>query len=300
MTQKTKPDVVLFCENNHYDPLVLLAEQNAYKSLNPNIWKHSLIEGTEPLQLEPGWTTLNLDVSGINPLKTSSFFSMSHTGNVLQNLNFYYLFSNIHMFLENKFHPHYFDSEEREALLDSINLCTKLKELSKEEDTSILYRKMKSISEVENPVNLARDKQIVTNLKDVIESINTGKTIAKIGRAHCVDLYHDLKNANSSMLDRITFLNMNSNYMDSMYMFKMVLEIYFFADCLEEYKASTISTRLKELGQLAEEMDEDEVEEARLEEEFINAPNTIDVNITISGEEGTIKPWNVAHLEVFS
>jgi hypothetical protein len=292
--------VILLCENHHFDPLMLLAQQKIYHSLNKNIYKHALIERDGPVYTEIDDDCS--DIGSIDHYMHSPFFSSCFSD---ETEDLYCLDYNLKREIQSQYTPHYIDYNQRTDFLFSLNLCPQLEMLENIRIESVfagtLYTMIKSLHETD--VNKERDEAIVNTIKNTIEDIENEKAIGSIGQAHCVDLYYNLKSTDSSLLNKIIFLNLHSDYFFDDNNTKIALDalrIYHFKKCLEKFDASNLFNRISRVGPYLEGIDQEEDDQEKLRDaEFLSPPNVIDINISMSGEDGTMKPWDVAGLDVF-
>ena len=296
-----KKKLVLLCENHHRDPLILLAEQKIYHSINKNIYKHALIESDAP-----SYTEIDDDCSDIGSIDhymQSPFFSSCFSE---ETEDLYCLDYNLKREIQSQYNPYYIDYNQKTDFLSSLNLCPQLEMLENIRIESVLagtlYTMIKGLHKTD--VDKARDEAIVNTIKNTIEAIENKKAIGSIGQAHCVDLYYNLKSTDSSLLNKIIFLDLHSDYFfDDDNNNKIALDAlraYHFDKCLEKLDASNLFNRTLTVAPYLEKIDKEEDDQEKLRDaEFLSSPNVIDINISMSGEDGTIKPWNVADIDIF-
>ncbi len=187
----TKPNIVLFCKNNHYDALTHAAEEAVLDRLDKNKWTHSLFEANL------GSKKTKTELSDID-LKTSHFLQISPENLCLRN-SFLLKEKFINSFISYDFDV---GDANRNELRNEMSLCSKLDALHSSLTDSEFVGILTEDQYVDLPVDMQRDKDVVTNLENLSTQLGNNYTIGWAGQAHCVDFHHHLTEYHSPLLER--------------------------------------------------------------------------------------------------
>ena len=288
----SKPNIVLMCENNHYDALTHVAEYAVLQRLDKHKWTHSLVECAKIV-----------DIAGCNVEAPSNVTSFSLGRQSQADLCFRSFGNEKHMF-HYSFKSFDFDppNDNRNQFFQDMNLCPQLDTLFQD---PLIYSKLLGqfleLINRESTAETAREKQIVENLKTSIYLIGENYAIGFAGKVHCVDLHHHLKENNSTeILQKIRFINLKSGCSDtkSPDILESTLYTYYFSDCKDDTRVGNIIKNLKALNYSDDSDDNDK--DARREADFENSEHVTTVNLSIAGEPASILPWQLADMGIFN
>lgn len=293
----TKQNIVLFCEN-HQDSLSATAQSITLDRLNKKKWTHSLVEDNE--------------------ISTNHFFRTNHETHNLDQveqdvlLDYFYQSYRSNTcnyepqlrgpiktkFLE-KFSPTYFDVDNRNNLNNhTIFNCEKLQKLATTESDSRFCKSFKEIHSVDF-FDFQRNIDVVSNLKSMITNLGSNYTIGWAGIYHCVELHHKLVAEQSPLLEKMLFVHLASQPCSINIGEEEELSLVGYYDY-----CNATSQMLNDINRFEECEDdnnqEEEIDFSLQTEHYLKSNNTMVLNLSLSGEPGTILPWQLADLDIFN
>jgi hypothetical protein len=290
----SKQNIILFCENNHYDALTHAAEEAVIHKLDKQKWTHSLVESDQFLTGDfTAKDTIDLYASHFNKQSTSEICFVNPAP--LK-----------HKF-NNNFISHDFDvkQELRDSFFNEVDLCPKLDKLHKSIIDSEFYGIFSENFYKDRPFDIERNEIIVKNLENLSYQLGNNYTIGWAGRIHCVDYHHYLLENNSSLLERTLFLNINTPCsvanLEGKDFLSTIIGTYFFANCNEDSRVYDSVKRIPPYEKLFTEANSPQGKiQNDWEKEFIKSPHVLNLNLSITDEPGAILPWQVADLDIFN
>ena len=290
-----KPTIVLFCEN-HEDLLSATAQSFVLNKLDKKKWTHSLVEDNAESTnsfFKNHHRTSHLEHAEQDVLL--DYFCQSYSANTC-NYDVQLRGPIKTKFLEN-FIPTYFDTNNRHHMSNTILNCEKLRKLATIETDSKFYQSFKELFSSDF-FDLQRNADIVSNLKSMASNLGSNYTIGWAGMYHCVELHHKLSLQQPSLLEKFLFFHLTSQPCEQDVELEMQISLY------QDYDFCNATSQMHKDIQRFDTCENDDNEEetdfSLQKENYFRSNNTIVLNLSLSGEPGTMLPWQVADLEIFN